>query len=398
MISQESSDNHTSNMTSDKTFTNNVPMQGNGFYSSNSALQHAAMLQALPLLSKAVIQKSTSESERQNRPFTAIEYGSAHGSNSYVLRNHKQPTLLIETPSDLPMMEILKLAEPNTDIQLHFNDRPENDFATLSTNITKFRWSGGKNRVFTSMIPRSFYEPVVPASSVDIGFSLACLHHLDHVDPRPDGQSPVDPERQTTLQIQAKKDLCRFLNLRAKEFVAGGSLVLSFVSKASSGEENYPGPVNACRSALIDMVKEGLIPLEIASEFEVPTYNRTLEDVGGSLDAVKGEWAVEEVCEKKVLHPAVQEFAAKRQADTESIENYRAAYAHTVIDWLMAVVGGYFEKMLRVGLGEDYRQADGERLLGDWIQRTKEKFLEKDDVEDVYCWFIYVRLTRIGGQ
>ncbi|OQE05516.1 hypothetical protein PENVUL_c024G00282 [Penicillium vulpinum] len=369
-------------MASDKTLANNVPMQGNGFYSSNSALQYAAMLNALPLLSASVIQKNTNEGKMQKRHLAAIEYGSAHGNNS-----------------ELPMKEIIKLTEQSTDVQLHFNDRPENDFTTLSRNVTGFQWpTEGTRRVFTSMVPQSFYEPVVPPLSVDIGFSLACLHHLDHVDPRPEGRSPVDPERQIALRHQAKKDLRRFLNLRAEEFAPGGSLVLSFVSKASTGEENYPGPVDACRSALIDMVKEGLIPLEVAGEFEVPTYNRTLEDVRESLEEVKGEWAAEEVYEKKVLHPAVEEFAAKKQAHPQDIDAHRINYGNTVIDWLMAVVGGYFDKMLRLGLGENYSKANGELLLGEWVKRTKDKFLEKHDVEDVYCWFIYVRLTRLEGQ
>lgn len=297
------------------------------------------------------------------------------------------------------MKEILKLTNHHSNVQLLFNDRPENDFITLSRNVTGFQWpTEGSRRVFISMIPQSFYDPVVTPLSVDIGFSLACLHHLDHVDPRPEGQSPVDPERQTALRQQAKSDLRRFLDLRAEEFVPGGSIVLSFVSKASTGEENYPGPVNACRAALIDMVKEGLISLDIASGFEVPTYNRTLEDVRESLEEVKGEWVAEEVHEKRVLHPAVEVFAAKKETNPQEINDHRIEYGHTVIDWLMAVVGGYFEKMLRLGLGERYRQAEGKLLLDDWVKRTKDKFLENHDVEDVWCWFIYVRLTRRGEQ
>lgn len=304
-------------------------------------------------------------------------------------------TLTWVTYSGDPMQELLKSVGTGSDVQLYFNDRPENDFITLSSNIRKYQRSNKlNNRVFTFMVPKSFYEPVVPARSIDVGFSLACLHHLDHVEPRPEGQSPVDPERQNTLRAQAKNDLRHFLNLRAEEIIPGGSLVLSFVSTASTGEENYPGPVNACRAALIDMVQEGLIPLDVASEFEVPTYNRTLEDVRNTLHGLETDWVTEEVQEKRVLHPAVEEFTAKKKDDPQNIDLHRLTYGNTVVDWLMAVVGGYFEKMLRVGLAEKYRQADGERLLAEWVKRTKEKFLMEREVEYVSCWFIYVRLTR----
>lgn len=71
-------------MTVDKMLSNDVPMQSNGFYSSNSALQHAAMLHALPLISAAVTRRANESDIKQNKRFTAIEYGSADGKNSYV--------------------------------------------------------------------------------------------------------------------------------------------------------------------------------------------------------------------------------------------------------------------------------------------------------------------------
>lgn len=281
---------------------------------------------------------------------------------------------------------------------LLFNDRPENDFTRLARTVDTLPApeTKGTRRVFTAMVPRSFYEPVIPAASIDIGFSLACLHHLHHVDPRPADQTPTDAARQTTLRRHAHTDLQRFLSLRGREFVRGGSLVLSFVSQASTGEANYAGPVQACRDALVEMVREGLLPAAAAAEFEVPTYNRNMEDVRATLneEPVQRDWAVEEVCEKRVVHPAAEELAAARRSGDGRMDERR--YGHTIVDWLMAVVAGYFTKMLQVGLGERYCEAEGERLLQAWVERTKRRFVENHADEEVACWFIYVRLRRRG--
>ncbi|KAM5466701.1 hypothetical protein MauCBS54593_005959 [Microsporum audouinii] len=112
----------------------------------------------------------------------------------------------------------------------------------------------------------------------------------------------------------------------------GGSLVLSFVSQTSTGEQNYQGPVDACRAALMDIVRESLIPLEVVGEFNVPTYNRTLEDVYESLNEMNGDCMTIGVYEKKALHPAVERLVARNQAHPQCIDSHQVDYADTVID------------------------------------------------------------------
>ncbi|PWY79692.1 S-adenosyl-L-methionine-dependent methyltransferase [Aspergillus heteromorphus CBS 117.55] len=347
---------------------NDVPMQGDGFYSSNSGLQRAAMLEALPLLAAAAAKTKVS-----SRAFTAIEYGSAHGSNSY----HPFSTILESLPT------------PPEEAHIIFNDRPVNDFVTLSKNLNNMTFPlPATSTLLTSMAPKSFYSAVAPSGSIDIGFSLAALHHLDQVTPVPDGVMPPHEERQAEFRAQAHTDLRVFLGHRAREIVPGGSLVLSFVGDASCGEENYTGPVDACRTALIDMLGAGLLPPNIVSAFEVPTYNRTLGDVRKSLAEVSGQWAVEEVFERRVLHPAVKELRERKERGEEGASEW---YADTVADWLMAVVSGYFVKaVVYLGLRDKV-----DELLEEWVRRTRKVFLEKHRDEEVYCWFVYGRLTRL---
>jgi len=174
-------------------------------------------------------------------------------------------------------------------------------------------------------------------------------------------------------------------------------LVLSFVSTASSGEENYAGLVSAVRLALVDMVRDGMISGEVGAKFEVPTYNRTLEDVQGVLDEVVELWGVETMFEKRIEHPAsamVRDVEGLDEDETarNTARNSRR-YAAVVVDWFMAVVSGYFVKALRLMHGEDLAQE--ERLVQDWADRTNAHFLGKGKCEPVACWFIYVKLRRV---
>lgn len=283
-----------------------------------------------------------------------------------------------------------------SEVSLLFSDRPENDFVALASNIATFE-AGQSHRLFTAMVPKSFYQQIAPSGSVSIGFSLACLHHLEHVPPLAEGESPVDASRLSALRQQSHADLNRFLNHRAAEIAPGGSLVLSFVAQASTGEENYAGLVDACRRALVEMLQAGSVPTAAATSFEVPTYNRSLQDLEDlTNNGVPGKWAVKEIFEKRVAHPAGAELRVRhRKGDDKQHESDSVWYADTVTDWLMAVVSGYFLKALRVGLADSYTEQDGNRLLAEWVQRTKKEFLTHRRDEDVYCWFIYARLERL---
>ncbi|KAF9776540.1 Methyltransferase fus9 [Fusarium sp. DS 682] len=344
-------------------------MQGNGAYSSHAALQHEAMLKALPLFEKASHAMTDCASLRT----TIVEYGSAHGNNSLK-----------------PMEAIMKSLPTSPSLELVFSDRPENDFSTLSNTITTWTESLDKiqfpQQLFVSMVPRSFYAQIIPSQSTHLGFSLAALHHLDYVPQSTDGNL----DDVTLLQQQAHVDLSNFLRLRAQEIVSGGSLILSFVGKASAGYENYSGPVDACRKAMVQMVQQGVIPISVATAFRVPTYDRTLGDVRKVLGETSTTWRVHDFFEDDVSHPAIHVLRSNSAPGEEASHKY----ADTVIDWMMAVCSGYFTKALKVGSQGRYTEKEEETLLRDWITKTKELFMRDHKNEEVICSFVYVRLER----
>ncbi|RMD44217.1 hypothetical protein DV735_g780, partial [Chaetothyriales sp. CBS 134920] len=315
--------------------------------------------------------------------FSAVEYGCAHGLNS------------IE-----PFQRILSTFHSeemaSREVNLILSDRVGNDFTTVARTIDNIQWLPSTStrcgpKIFTFMVAESFYRRVVPSQFVDVGFSLATLHHLERYPTVPasvsDGQ---EAHQQSLLQEQADRDLCRFLCLRAQEFRPGGNLVLSFVGQSLHPEtSNYPSLVDACRQAMVQLVKESRLPPGVASAFRVPTYDRTMEDVKASLGAVQALWAVEYLFEEEIVHPAYETLCASDLGKEEA----SVRYADTVVLWMMAVISGYFLKALQLAGVHDPVAQSG--LLDTWSSMTKTVFLQAHMDEKVACTFIYLKLVRI---
>ncbi|KAL6232480.1 S-adenosyl-L-methionine-dependent methyltransferase [Aspergillus navahoensis] len=345
---------------------NDVPMQGAGFYNANSDLQAAGMHRALPLFDNI---PSTTASV----PFSVVEYGCAQGANSILPFKRILHARYIANRSTSGEAE-----ETDQEALLTFSDREGNDFNTLVQTIAQSQWlptdqsSQPQPKILTSMVAGTFYDRLVPRDSVDVGFSLATLHHLERL-PTANGED--------STKIQAHEDLVRFLSLRAQEFRRGGSLVLSFVSHSSTGAPNYPELVDACRQAMIQMVGAQRISPQVAGAFHVPTHDRTMEEVKRSLAVVNRLWHTEQVFEEEIVHPAYDRLLQHRQStDRKENENETEKasrwYAETVVDWMMAVIAGYFVKALQSEAPE-LDAAARERLLSEWRNRTKEGFYQQ---------------------
>ncbi|KAL4965413.1 S-adenosyl-L-methionine-dependent methyltransferase [Aspergillus stella-maris] len=385
---------------------NDVPMQGAGFYNANSDLQAAAMRHVLPLF-------DTIAKDSTCNPFTVVEYGCAQGANSIlpikrILAARFPPQKRISHPAPETINgngESKTSENTSQEILLTFSDRAGNDFNTLVETISNAEWFSNSDTessertaqsILASMAAGTFYSRLVPRDSVDVGFSLATLHHLERWPANASPAAEADVLHEQT-KPQAHADLVHFLTLRGQEFRHGGSLILSFVSQASTGVPNYPSLVDSCRQAMISMIVQGRIDPAVAGSFHVPTHDRTIEEVKDSLASVVGLWDVEELFEKEVTHPAYAKFQ-EPSSDQANSANGEASisewYAETVVDWMMAVITGYFIKALRTGapgLGPEQQQ----ELVDEWRDRTKEVFLKEYKDERVACWFVYVKLRRM---
>jgi hypothetical protein len=274
-----------------------------------------------------------------------------------------------------------------------FNDKANNDFNTLSSTITE--WSKRFTKPsFIGMILGSFYDQILPASSVDLGFSLSSVQHLSTTQPMMDENLQRIPNADRLLQEQAHKDLLRFLCQRAIETKPGGSLVLSFPSKSNSGQSDLVGPTTSIFGALKIMFAEGKVSKKVLSSLNEPLYNRSMEDVQSTLSQVNELWNMRECFESRVIHPAYLELQ-KAKSDRGLISDEAAwKYTHAIIDWVMAVVAGYLLKALMEGDPENYSEEKGSEIVAEWIKKIKEFYFDHFKGEEVSMSFIHVWLQR----
>ncbi|KAL4936465.1 hypothetical protein BDV06DRAFT_227879 [Aspergillus oleicola] len=351
--------------------TNHVAMQGKGSYNSNSALQWAAMIETLPLFN---------EDFPTNKTLTIVEYGASQGANSVIPFKHILEQITKSQPSTTTTTSTIP-------VTLAFCDRPSNDFSALAQTVASITWPESitqKAEIFPSMIPRSFFEPILPPNSADIGFSLASLHHLNRVPAKSPQSNPED--RRKIFATQAKQDLQQFLQLRAREFKPNTPLVLTFVGASSSGVQNYSPLVESCKIAMGGMIQAGKLALRVLEFFEVLVYDRAISEVREVLESEKESWSVESCCEKMIQHPAVAALAASQEALSSE------EYARVAVEWEMAVIGGYFTTAVAKGMGVGGEEQEG--LLREWTESTVKVFLREFRDAVVECCFFFVKLRR----
>ncbi|OJJ56416.1 hypothetical protein ASPSYDRAFT_1138309 [Aspergillus sydowii CBS 593.65] len=210
-------------------------------------------------------------------PFTAVEYGCAQGANSILpfqgilkaWHRHKKKVL---QSSLFPFNNIFTACftgrhsqtghkQHHQEALLTFSDRESNDFNTLIQTVSQTTWLPDTKLpppIFTAIAPGTFYSCLVPANTVSAGFSPATLHHLQRLSPPSDipspppspesdpNPNPADPKPEkpeinvveSQAKSQAHAELTTFLTHRATEFWPGGTLVVSLVSRASTGVPN----------------------------------------------------------------------------------------------------------------------------------------------------------------
>jgi hypothetical protein len=273
------------------------------------------------------------------------------------------------------------------------NDKPNNDFNTLSSTITEWTTRFPKPP-FLSMIPGSFYNQILPPNSVDLGFSLTSIQHLSETRPMMDENLQRIPTADTFRQEQAHKDFTQFLHHRATETKTGGSLLLSFPATSSSGHPDLIGLTTSIVGALKLMLAEGKISKKVLSAFNEPLYNRSIEDVRATLDGVAELWDIRECIEDRVVHPAYLELEKAENEQGLVDDGVAWKYTHAIIDWVTAVIAGYMLKALRDGDPGVFTEERGAELVREWIWRAKEVYFEHFRGEMVSMAFVHIWLRR----
>jgi hypothetical protein len=251
-------------------------MEGGGYYNRNSGLQEAGIRLALPLLAAAA--EAAPIDGAGGSPLVIADYGSSQGRNSMA-------------PMALAIDGLRARAGAERPIEVVHTDLPSNDFTALFMALQDENASYLANRpgVFPSAVGRSYFEPILPAGRVLLGWNTWTLHWLscspaDVADNVMAVFSPSGSGLDEALN-QSAKDWSSFLAARSAELAPGGRLVSLSMGATPElhgwdwaiGEELW--------GAAADMADEGLLTTAELTRFTIPVVGRTEADLAAPFAA-----------------------------------------------------------------------------------------------------------------
>jgi SAM dependent carboxyl methyltransferase len=160
-------------------------------------------------------------------------------------------------------------------------DLPGNDFTALFQTLANDPDSYLRNdpAAFAVAVGRSYFEQILPASSVTLGWSAWAVQWLSQVPCVIPDQVQVaysrDAASRGAFAEQAAEDWRRFLAMRSRELRSGARLVVLTMAIDDSGDFGYRPIPDVIYATLADMADGGLIRKEEFRRMVIPTVGRT---------------------------------------------------------------------------------------------------------------------------
>ena len=243
-------------------------MEGRGAYNRSSRVQAAGSSPAVPLLEKAaqeVLLPPVPE------PIVIADYGSSEGRNSLV-------------PLRVAIEVLRQRIGKKRAISVVHTDLPGNDFGALFQMLASdpASYLRENTAVFPYAVGRSFYEQILPESSVTLGWSSWAIQWLSRAPASIPDQVQVaysrDPAARAAFSVQAAQDWRNFLAHRGAELRPGARLVLLSMAVDDQGDFGYRASVEAIYGSLTDLVEERFINASEMRRMVIPTYGRSRKE------------------------------------------------------------------------------------------------------------------------
>ena len=247
----------------------NKPMEGAGFYNRNSNLQAAGIELALPLLEEAA--RTVPLGGAADGPLVIADYGASQGRNSM-------------RPMGVAIDILRDRAGPDRQIEVIHTDLPSNDFASLFTTLQddSSSYLAGRSRVFPAAVGRSYFEPILPAGRVHLGWNTWTLHWLSRnpgeVSDHAWAMGSASESARQAVRRQLAQDWTSFLAARSAEMAPGAKLV-SLAMGATPDVHGWDWVIGELWQAATEMADEGLLSTAELSRFTVPAAGRTVADL-----------------------------------------------------------------------------------------------------------------------
>jgi hypothetical protein len=245
----------------------NTAMEGGGYYNRNSNLQAAGIELALPLL----IEAARAIPAGGDAPLVIADYGSSQGRNSM-----RPMRLAIET--------LRSRVGANRAIEVVHTDLPSNDFASLFTTLHEdgASYLAGERCVFPSAIGRSYFEPILPAGRVHLGWNSWTLHWMScnpvEVDDHLFAVLGASESARAAARRQQALDWANFLAARADEMADNGRLVTLSIG-CTPQLHGWNWIFDELWGAATSMAEDGLLTRAELIRFTAPVAGRCTDDL-----------------------------------------------------------------------------------------------------------------------
>ena len=238
-------------------------MEGKGAYNRHSLIPSAGGALALPHLGRAIAETPLGSGDDA---IVIADYGSSQGLNSLA-------------PMRLAVDAIRARAGADRPILVFHNDQPANDFNSLFDVLDKSPdcYCRGDNNVFPCAIGRSFYESVLPADSVHLGWSSYAAMWISRIPTLiPDHFifARTTGEVRAAWARQGAEDWETFLSLRARELKPGGRLVISTPGADEDGRSVFDPIMDHANAEHTTMVEEGAITADERARMALNVWPR----------------------------------------------------------------------------------------------------------------------------
>ena len=236
-------------------------MEGDGFYNRHAKLPADGAATALPLLDEAIRNVAL---HPDDGPIVIADYGSSQGKNSQV-------------PMKVAVKGLRARVATSRPISVYHIDQSANDFNSLFKVLENDpdRYAADEVDVYSAAIGRSFYEKVLPANSVHLGWSSYAAMWLSQIPVSlPNHFLAVcsNGTARAAFDRQAAQDWNTFLSLRARELRPGARLVVVFPALSDDGLVGLEPLFNQANAVLEEMVADGAITCEERSRMTIRVH------------------------------------------------------------------------------------------------------------------------------
>lgn len=337
-----------------------MAMKGAGYYSKATTGARDAINGATPLVIEAIRKMRLNHGD--SSVFRAVDMGAADGGTSLEMWGK----VLTEIRAQAPLRPI----------ELVYTDLPRNDFSQLfkivhgQTDLESYLTE--IDNVYVLASGTSFHEAILPAGTLDLGFSATASHYVSQTPCQITNHvhmvGAAGREREAFVE-QGRKDWERMLLQRVKELKPGGRLVL--FNFGIDEEGRYLGNTggvnmfNTFEEIWYELAVEGVTSRDEYLATNFPQVYRTTAEFVAPLKAPSSSvyqagLRLEHVESRVVKCPYAGEFASHRDA-----KRFARDYIPTLRSWS--------EPTFAQGLAGDRSAQEKQAILDEFYGRYERR-------------------------